>query len=36
MGDAPQRAAGPRINFVFQTEREGVLSVRRLDAGTGR
>lgn len=26
---------GPRINFVFQTEREGVLSARRLDAGTG-
>lgn len=35
MGDAPQRASGPRINFVFQTEREGVLSARRLDAGTG-
>ncbi|HEX6910486.1 MAG TPA: LptF/LptG family permease [Longimicrobium sp.] len=26
---------GPRINFVFQTAREGVLSARRLDAGTG-
>ena len=26
---------GPRINFVFQTEREGVLSARRLDAATG-
>ena len=26
---------GPRINFVFQTEREGILSARRLDAGTG-
>lgn len=28
-------ANGPRINFVFQTEREGVLTARRLDAGTG-
>ena len=28
-------ATGPRINFVFQTEREGVLSARRLDPGTG-
>jgi lipopolysaccharide export system permease protein len=28
-------SSGPRINFVFQTEREGVLSARRLDAGTG-
>lgn len=26
---------GPRINFVFQTQREGVLSARRLDASTG-
>ncbi|HEU4884241.1 MAG TPA: LptF/LptG family permease [Longimicrobium sp.] len=28
-------ANGPRINFVFQTEREGVLTARRLDAATG-
>lgn len=35
LGEAPQRATGPRINFVFQTEREGVLSARRLDASTG-
>jgi lipopolysaccharide export system permease protein len=35
IGEAPQRAAGPRINFVFQTEREGVLTARRLDAATG-
>lgn len=35
IGDAPQRSGGPRINFVFQTEREGVLSARRLDASTG-
>jgi lipopolysaccharide export system permease protein len=35
LGEAPQRAAGPRINFVFQTEREGVLTARRLDAMTG-
>ncbi len=35
IGDAPQRTSGPRINFVFQTEREGVLSARRLDASTG-
>ncbi|HEY0019427.1 MAG TPA: LptF/LptG family permease [Longimicrobium sp.] len=35
-GEAVTQAAnGPRINFVFQTEREGILSVRRLDAGTG-
>ena len=26
---------GPRINFVFQTEREGILSARRLDTSTG-
>lgn len=35
IGEAPQRSSGPRINFVFQTEREGVLSARRLDASTG-
>jgi lipopolysaccharide export system permease protein len=35
LGEAPQRSMGPRINFVFQTEREGVLSARRLDASTG-
>lgn len=28
-------ANGPRINFVFQTEREGILTARRLDAATG-
>ena len=28
--------SGPRINFVFQTSREGVLSARRLDAGWTR
>lgn len=35
IGEATTRASGPRINFVFQTEREGVLSARRLDASTG-
>jgi lipopolysaccharide export system permease protein len=31
MGEAHSTRQGPRINFVFQTEREGVLSARRLD-----
>lgn len=35
-GEATTTAVnGPRINFVFQTEREGILTARRLDAGTG-
>ncbi|HYR12009.1 MAG TPA: LptF/LptG family permease, partial [Longimicrobium sp.] len=35
-GEAVSTASnGPRINFVFQTEREGVLSARRLDTSTG-
>jgi lipopolysaccharide export system permease protein len=34
---SPGRASdmGPRINFVFQTEREGVLSARRLEPKAG-
>ncbi|HEX2205425.1 MAG TPA: LptF/LptG family permease [Longimicrobium sp.] len=31
LGEAPVTRQGPRINFVYQTEREGVLSARRLD-----
>lgn len=31
MGETPANRTGPRINFVYQTEREGVLSARRLD-----
>lgn len=35
MGERTARATTLRTNFVFQTERGGVLSVRRLDPGTG-
>lgn len=33
MGESATRATTLRTNFVFQTERSGVLSVRRLDPG---
>lgn len=35
MGEHAHRATALRTNFVFQTERNGVLSVRRLDPGMG-
>lgn len=35
MGDQTLARSGPRINFVYQTEREGVLSARRLEPGVG-
>lgn len=35
MGDQTLVRFGPRVNFVYQTEREGVLTARRLDAGQG-
>jgi lipopolysaccharide export system permease protein len=35
VGEAVRVSSGPRINFVFQTEREGMLSARRLDPGPG-
>jgi lipopolysaccharide export system permease protein len=35
IGEGTTTGSGPRINFVFQTEREGMLSVRRLDPGSG-
>lgn len=35
MGEHRERATTLRTNFVFQTERSGVLSVRRLDPATG-
>ena len=35
MGDETAVRFGPRMNFVYQTEREGVLTARRLDAGAG-
>ncbi|HEU0015727.1 MAG TPA: LptF/LptG family permease [Longimicrobium sp.] len=35
LGERQEIRTGPRINFVFQTAREGVLSARRLDASTG-
>jgi lipopolysaccharide export system permease protein len=34
LGESTGPTQGPRINFVFQTEREGVLTARRLDPGT--
>lgn len=35
MGDQTLVRSGPRVNFVYQTEREGVLSARRLDPVVG-
>ena len=35
MGDQAAVRFGPRVNFVYQTEREGVLTARRLDAAAG-
>ena len=35
MGDQTMVRNGPRINFVYQTEREGVLTARRLDPEVG-
>ena len=35
VGETVAVGSGPRMNFVFQTQREGILSARRLDAGTG-
>ncbi|HYW08235.1 MAG TPA: LptF/LptG family permease [Longimicrobium sp.] len=31
LGDQSANTKGPRLNFVYQTEREGVLTARRLD-----
>ena len=36
MGDNSMRHNGPRVNFVYQTEREGVLTARRLDPELGQ
>ncbi|HEX8693023.1 MAG TPA: LptF/LptG family permease [Longimicrobium sp.] len=33
MGESQMLRQGPRINFVYQTEKEGVLTARRLDPG---
>jgi lipopolysaccharide export system permease protein len=35
MGDQSLSRSGPRINFVYQTEREGVLTARRLEPSVG-
>jgi lipopolysaccharide export system permease protein len=35
MGETESVGRGPRLAFVFQTEREGVLSARRLDPRSG-
>jgi lipopolysaccharide export system permease protein len=35
MGEQTTSANGPRLNFVYQTEREGVLTARRLDPIAG-
>jgi lipopolysaccharide export system permease protein len=35
LGESGSSDTGPRINFVFQTEREGVLSARRLEPRSG-
>ena len=35
MGDQTMVRFGPRMNFVYQTEREGVLTARRLDPQAG-
>ncbi|HET7230842.1 MAG TPA: LptF/LptG family permease [Longimicrobium sp.] len=35
MGDQTLAHSGPRINFVYQTEREGVLTARRLEPTVG-
>ena len=35
MGDQSAVRFGPRVNFVYQTEREGVLTARRLDPEVG-
>jgi lipopolysaccharide export system permease protein len=35
MGDQTLARSGPRVNFVYQTEREGVLTARRLDPVVG-
>lgn len=35
MGDQALARTGPRMNFVYQTEREGVLSARRLEPTAG-
>jgi lipopolysaccharide export system permease protein len=35
MGEQTTSTKGPRLNFVYQTEREGVLTARRLDPAIG-
>ena len=35
MGDQTAVSFGPRVNFVYQTEREGVLTARRLESQAG-
>jgi lipopolysaccharide export system permease protein len=35
VGDRPANDRGPRLSFVYQTEREGVLTARRLDPERG-
>ena len=35
MGDQAAVRSGPRVNFVYQTEREGVLTARRLSRRRG-
>jgi lipopolysaccharide export system permease protein len=35
MGDQAAVRFGPRVNFVYQTEREGVLTARRLESQAG-
>ena len=35
MGEQTTSSKGPRLNFVYQTEREGVLTARRLDPAAG-
>lgn len=36
MGERRAVTSGPRMNFVYQTEREGLLTARRLDAAAGQ
>lgn len=35
VGESEAQSSGPRANFVFQTEREGILSARRLEPRAG-
>ena len=35
VGESTQPTSGPRVNFVFQTQEEGLLTARRLDPATG-